>query len=128
MSDATHNQSAAVAACTIDAVHRRDHHHGDNGACRPPTSSWSSTWADERSRSATTVVATQASFPSARLTAWHAPTAKKPTGTSTPSSLHGWRKPTPQLRSATSARVGQAAAAVQRFLADSRFGEDLPGG
>ena len=35
MSDAEHNQSAAGAACTIDAAHRRDHHHGDNGACRP---------------------------------------------------------------------------------------------
>ena len=93
MSDATHNQSAAVAACTIDAVHRRDHHHGDNGACRPPTSSWSSTWADERSRSATTVAETQASFPSARPTAWRTPTAKNRRGRIPPSSLHGWRKP-----------------------------------
>jgi hypothetical protein len=35
MSDTTHNQSAAVAACTVDAAHRRDHHHGDDGVCRP---------------------------------------------------------------------------------------------
>ena len=35
MSDATHNQSAAVAACTVDAAHRRDHHHGDDEACHP---------------------------------------------------------------------------------------------
>ena len=33
MSDATHNQFAAVAACTVDASHRRDHHHGDDGTC-----------------------------------------------------------------------------------------------
>ena len=45
------------------------------------TSSRSSTWADEPSRSATTVAETQASFPSARPTAWRTPTAKKPTGT-----------------------------------------------
>ena len=24
-----------VAACLVDAVHRRDHRHGDEGACRP---------------------------------------------------------------------------------------------
>jgi hypothetical protein len=35
MSDATRNQSAAVAACTVDAAHRRDHHHEDSVACRP---------------------------------------------------------------------------------------------
>ena len=35
MSDATHHQFAAVAACTVEASHRRDHHHGDDGACHP---------------------------------------------------------------------------------------------
>src|SRR6476646_4246591 len=35
MSDATYNQSAAVAACTVDAAHHHDRHLGDNEACRP---------------------------------------------------------------------------------------------
>ena len=35
MLDSTHNQSDPVAACTVDAVHRRDHHHGGEEACHP---------------------------------------------------------------------------------------------
>ena len=35
MFDSTHQQSDPVAACTVDAVHRRDHHHGAGEACRP---------------------------------------------------------------------------------------------
>jgi hypothetical protein len=35
MFDSTHQQSNAVAACTVDAVHRRDHHHGEDEACHP---------------------------------------------------------------------------------------------
>jgi hypothetical protein len=35
MSVATQNQSAAVAACTVDASHRRDHHHTGEEACHP---------------------------------------------------------------------------------------------
>jgi hypothetical protein len=36
MSDATHEQSHdRVAACTVDAVHRRDHHHGADEPCHP---------------------------------------------------------------------------------------------
>ncbi len=35
MSDARRNQSAAVAVCTVEAAHRRDHHHGEGVACRP---------------------------------------------------------------------------------------------
>jgi hypothetical protein len=36
MSDHTHEQSSdPVAACTVDAVHRRDHHHGGEEACHP---------------------------------------------------------------------------------------------
>jgi hypothetical protein len=36
MSGSTHHPCAAVAACTVDAVHRRDHHHPDDQACHPP--------------------------------------------------------------------------------------------
>ncbi len=35
MADATHHQSAVVAACTVDAAHRRDHHHTGDEACHP---------------------------------------------------------------------------------------------
>jgi len=35
MADARHTQFAAVAACTVDAAHRRDHHHRDDEACHP---------------------------------------------------------------------------------------------
>jgi hypothetical protein len=35
MSVSTHHQCSAVAACTVDAVHRRDHHHPDDQACHP---------------------------------------------------------------------------------------------
>ena len=35
MFDSTHNQCDPVAACTVDAVHRRDHHHPDDQACHP---------------------------------------------------------------------------------------------
>jgi hypothetical protein len=66
------------------------------------TSSRSSTSADEPSRSATTVAETQASFPSAMPTGWLQPTARKRTGTSTPSSPRGSREPTSLLRSARS--------------------------
>ena len=85
------------------------------------TSSRSASWADEPSRSATTVSETQASFPGARPTAWWTPTATRPTGTNTQSSQTAlshigreWVKP---LR-----------AVVQRILADHRFGAGLPGG
>ena len=30
-----HNQTEAVTACTVDAAHRRDHHHGDGEVCDP---------------------------------------------------------------------------------------------
>ena len=65
-----------------------------------------------------------------RPTAWRTATARKPTGTHTPSSLHGWRKPMSQLRSATSgaSRPSRCVAAVQPNLADPPLGEDLPGG
>ncbi len=36
MFDSPHAQSDdPVAACTVDAVHRRDHHHDDDEACHP---------------------------------------------------------------------------------------------
>jgi hypothetical protein len=36
MFDSTQEQSKdPVAICTVDAVHRRDHQHGDEGACHP---------------------------------------------------------------------------------------------
>ena len=35
MSDATRNPSGAVAACTVDAAHRRDHHHAGEDVCHP---------------------------------------------------------------------------------------------
>lgn len=35
MSDSTHHHVAPVAACTIDAAHRRDHHHTGEQACHP---------------------------------------------------------------------------------------------
>ena len=35
MVDSTGNQSDPVAACTVDAVHRRDHHHEGDEACHP---------------------------------------------------------------------------------------------
>ena len=35
MIDSTHTQSDQVAACTVDAVHRRDHHHDGEEACHP---------------------------------------------------------------------------------------------
>jgi hypothetical protein len=35
MPDSTHHHSAPVAACTVDASHRRDHDHGDDRVCRP---------------------------------------------------------------------------------------------
>ena len=36
MFDSTHQQSNdPVATCTVDAVHRRDHHHGGDEACTP---------------------------------------------------------------------------------------------
>lgn len=36
MTHPTHEQSTdPVAACTLDAVHRRDHHHVGEDACRP---------------------------------------------------------------------------------------------
>jgi hypothetical protein len=36
MLDSTHTQSDdPVATCTVDAVHRRDHHHGGGEACHP---------------------------------------------------------------------------------------------
>jgi len=36
MFDSTHQQfNDPVAACTVDAVHRRDHHHGAEEACHP---------------------------------------------------------------------------------------------
>ena len=36
MFDSTDKQSNdPVAACTVDAVHRRDHHHEGEGACHP---------------------------------------------------------------------------------------------
>jgi hypothetical protein len=36
MFDSTHKQSDdPVANCILDAVHRRDHHHRDEGACHP---------------------------------------------------------------------------------------------
>jgi hypothetical protein len=35
MPDSTHEQSDRVAACTVDAVHRRDHHHEGEEACHP---------------------------------------------------------------------------------------------
>ena len=75
-----HNQTEAVAACTVDAAPRRDHHHGDGEVCHP-ASSRSSTSDDEPSRSATTVAGTQASFPSATLTDWLSPTAANRTPT-----------------------------------------------
>ena len=35
MADSTHDLAAPVAACTVDASHRRDHHHTDEEACHP---------------------------------------------------------------------------------------------
>lgn len=36
MSDATrHMPQDQVAACTVDAAHRRDHHHGREDTCHP---------------------------------------------------------------------------------------------
>lgn len=36
MFDSTHEHSDdPVAACTVDAVHRRDHHHADDESCHP---------------------------------------------------------------------------------------------
>ena len=36
MFDSTHQQSKdPVAACTVDAVHRRDHHHEGEQTCHP---------------------------------------------------------------------------------------------
>ena len=35
MFDSTHKKSDPVAACTVDAVHRRDHHHGVEEVCQP---------------------------------------------------------------------------------------------
>jgi hypothetical protein len=36
MTDSTRTQSnEQVAACTVDAVHRRDHHHAGEDACHP---------------------------------------------------------------------------------------------
>lgn len=36
MFDSTHEPSTdPVASCTVDAVHRRDHDHQDEDACRP---------------------------------------------------------------------------------------------
>ena len=36
MFDTTHEQSnEPIAACTVDAVHRRDHHHEGEEACHP---------------------------------------------------------------------------------------------
>jgi hypothetical protein len=36
MLGSTHKQSNdPVAACTVNAVHRRDHHHGGEAACHP---------------------------------------------------------------------------------------------
>jgi hypothetical protein len=36
MFDSTYKKSnGPVATCTVDAVHRRDHHHGAEGACHP---------------------------------------------------------------------------------------------
>ena len=36
MFDSTHEQSDdPVAACTVDAVHRRDHHHEGEETCHP---------------------------------------------------------------------------------------------
>ena len=36
MFDSTHEQSSdPVAACTVNAVHQRDHHHDGDEACHP---------------------------------------------------------------------------------------------
>jgi hypothetical protein len=37
MFDSTHKQQSQdpVAACTVDAVHQRDHHHGAEEVCHP---------------------------------------------------------------------------------------------
>ena len=36
MFDSTHEQSDnPIAACTVDAVHRRDHHHDSGETCHP---------------------------------------------------------------------------------------------
>ena len=36
MFDSTHTQShSPVAVCTVEAVHRRDHHHAGEEACHP---------------------------------------------------------------------------------------------
>ena len=35
MPDSTEKQTDAVAACTVDAVHRRDHHHEGDETCHP---------------------------------------------------------------------------------------------
>lgn len=36
MHDATHEENSdPVATCTVDAVHRRDHHHEGDQACHP---------------------------------------------------------------------------------------------
>ncbi len=35
MFGSTTNRTEAVAACTVDAAHRRDHHHGADEACHP---------------------------------------------------------------------------------------------
>ena len=35
MADSRHTLAAPVAACTVDAAHRRDHHHTGEEACHP---------------------------------------------------------------------------------------------
>lgn len=38
MSSETHEQrSSPVAACTVEAIHRRDHHHTGEESCHPHT-------------------------------------------------------------------------------------------